>query len=339
MDIDFVLPWVDGDDPQWRQKFLQYFPASQYKPNQYRDWGTLRYWFRAVEKFAPWVHRIYFVTDDQWPDWLRSDHPKIRWVKHSEYIPQDYLPTFCTQTIELNFHRLPDLSEHFVLFNDDMFLNAPIEPEYFFKDRLPVDATCECFAKPLSIDNDGCWIWELYQKLNVGVLNRHFLRRASVKECPYKWHGAYLGFKNRIIARLIDRWDSFQAFQTGVEQHQPQPYLKETFQDAWDKEKEWLHKSCLCKTRTPIKVNSSLFRYWQLAGNQFYPKRKRNAKFVILFNRTQTGVITKILTQSNAATVCFNDVETCSEENYLRLKAEMQQAFEQKFPNKSSFEL
>ena len=62
MDIDFVICWVDGNDPEWqekRQKFLN-------KPNdaaavRFRDWGILRYWFRAVETYAPWVHKIFFV--------------------------------------------------------------------------------------------------------------------------------------------------------------------------------------------------------------------------------------------------------------------------------------
>lgn len=31
----------------------------------YREWGTFKYWFRGVEKFAPWVNKVYLVTDNQ----------------------------------------------------------------------------------------------------------------------------------------------------------------------------------------------------------------------------------------------------------------------------------
>jgi hypothetical protein len=193
MDIDFVLPWVDGNDPDWQQEFLRYFPESQYRPERFRDWGTLRYWFRAIEKFAPWVHRIYFVTNGQKPDWLRTDHPKIRWVKHQDYIPECYLPTFCSNVIELNYHRIPGLSEHFVLFNDDMFLNAPITPEYYFKKGLPVDAPLEEIKSHIFCNDVNCLKFNLNLALDIGILNRNFSRNATIRQNPLKWFGSYLG--------------------------------------------------------------------------------------------------------------------------------------------------
>ena len=45
--------------------------------NRYRDWNNLRYWFRGVEKFAPWVRKIHFVTWGHIPDWLDTTNPKI----------------------------------------------------------------------------------------------------------------------------------------------------------------------------------------------------------------------------------------------------------------------
>lgn len=339
MDIDFVLPWVDGNDPEWQQEFLQYFPESQYRSERFRDWGTLRYWFRAIEKFAPWVHRIYFVTNGQKPDWLRTDHPKIRWVKHQDYIPQDYLPTFCSNVIELNYHRVPGLSEHFVLFNDDMFLNASIEPEYYFRKGLPVDAPLETFAAPLTMNDLDWWKYDLNLDLCVGLLNRHFSRNATIRQCPYRWFGHYLGWRNILIALLISYCDSFKRFRVSNETHRPLPFLKSVFEEVWGKEEVWLHRSCMQKLRAEIQLTDYLMRYWQLASNKFYPKRCRNNLYITLSHNTRDGTIRKILNSPNLKTICFNDSETCSQENYLRLKAEMQQAFEQKFPNKSSFEL
>lgn len=99
----------------------------------------LRYWFRGVEKFAPWVNKIFFVTYGHMPKWLNIDHPKLVVVKHEDFIPSQYLPTFNSQLIEFNFCYIKDLSERFVYFNDDMFLLNDVSPERFFKDGLPCD--------------------------------------------------------------------------------------------------------------------------------------------------------------------------------------------------------
>src|SRR5699024_11364528 len=50
-----------------------------------------------------------------------------------------YLPTFSTRPIEFNFHRIEGLTEHFVYFNDDMFITKRVEKDDFFKNGLPCD--------------------------------------------------------------------------------------------------------------------------------------------------------------------------------------------------------
>ena len=151
--IDFVIPWVDGEDSQWkaeRKKYEKAFLPTGFISDKevssnganddcrYRDFGLLRYWFRSVESFAPWVNKVYFITCGQRPDWLNIHHPKIVCLNHSDYIPEQYLPTFNSNTIELNLHRIDSLSERFVLFNDDVFLLQPVAPDFFFRDGKPV---------------------------------------------------------------------------------------------------------------------------------------------------------------------------------------------------------
>ena len=106
MAIDFVLTWVDGSDPEWirsRNSYCQ--KGKEINEAHYRDWDILKYWFRAVEKYAPWVNRIHFVTCGQIPEWMNTEHPKLNLVHHRSFIPEAYLPTFNSRTIELNFHR------------------------------------------------------------------------------------------------------------------------------------------------------------------------------------------------------------------------------------------
>ena len=97
MDIDFVITWVDMEDPAWQEGFAKYSNRKENEKNgvseaRFRDYGFLRYWFRGVEKFAPWVRKIHFVASGQKPEWLDLDHPKIHWVDHKDFIPGEFLP-------------------------------------------------------------------------------------------------------------------------------------------------------------------------------------------------------------------------------------------------------
>ena len=76
--IDFVIAWVDGNDQKWKREKEWYArrDAKQSlcdnREERYRDWDNLQYWFRGVEKNAPWVHKIYFVTCGHLPKWLEA---------------------------------------------------------------------------------------------------------------------------------------------------------------------------------------------------------------------------------------------------------------------------
>ena len=98
--IDFVITWVDGNDPEWqREKKARLghmgIPASvDDRKERYRDWDNLQYWFRGVEKYAPWVRKIHFVTWGHLPKWLNTEHPKLNIVRHEDFIPEKFRPTF-----------------------------------------------------------------------------------------------------------------------------------------------------------------------------------------------------------------------------------------------------
>jgi len=132
MKIDFVVLWVDSNDPEWIASYNHYRPEKPLQNNaRFRNWGLFRYWFRSVERYAPWVNKVYLVTNGKFPDWINPDCEKLVLVKHSDFIPQKYLPTFNSKTIELNLGRIDSLSEHFVYFNDDIFINAPVTPDKY----------------------------------------------------------------------------------------------------------------------------------------------------------------------------------------------------------------
>ena len=85
MDIDFVVSWVDMNDPEWKKSFAKAKGTidnsqNQYSEARFRDYGFLKYWFRGVEKFAPWVRKVHFVTCGQKPEWLDTSNPKLNLV-------------------------------------------------------------------------------------------------------------------------------------------------------------------------------------------------------------------------------------------------------------------
>ena len=108
--IDFVLPWVDGNDKEWIKKKNQFreINTTGSDENRYRDWGLLKYWFRSSEINAPWVNKIFLITDNQIPSFLNTDNPKLKLVFHKDYIPSQYLHTFNSSSIEMNVHRITD---------------------------------------------------------------------------------------------------------------------------------------------------------------------------------------------------------------------------------------
>ena len=98
--IDFIVTWVDGNDPDWLKQKHEYLGAAynarevDVRDVRYRPWDTLKYLFRGIDTYAPWVRRIHFVTWGHLPSWLNTSNPRLNVVKHSDYIPEKYLPTF-----------------------------------------------------------------------------------------------------------------------------------------------------------------------------------------------------------------------------------------------------
>lgn len=133
--IDVVYTWVDSSDPAFREELAAHLPPESPStltgPARFRSHDELRYSLRSLESYAPWINRIYIVTNGQRPTWL-TDHPKITLVSHKEILEPEYLPTFNSHVIGSALHRIPGLSEHYVYFNDDIILLRPIEPTELF---------------------------------------------------------------------------------------------------------------------------------------------------------------------------------------------------------------
>ncbi|MFI9238740.1 stealth family protein [Streptomyces sp. NPDC053079] len=140
--IDVVYTWVDGSDPVWAQRRAQAQRDAGGAETRHEEAANdarylsrdeLKYSLRSLHQFAPWVRTVYLVTDDQTPEWLDTSAPGIRVVSHKQiFSDPSALPTFNSHAIESQLHHIEGLSEHFLYFNDDVFLGSPLTPHTFF---------------------------------------------------------------------------------------------------------------------------------------------------------------------------------------------------------------
>ena len=325
MEIDFIIPWVDDTDPEWRSCYDFYSSQEDGLFNKngerYRDWGLLRFWFRGVEQYAPWVRKVHFVTFGHYPEWLDLNHPRIHLVKHEDYIPARYLPTFSSHTIELNLHRIEGLAEHFVYFNDDIFLSAPVNPDDFFKNGLPRDVAVRSF---IHLDKYGH-----IDLNNVTLINQHLRFWASYKKNWRKWYN----FRYGIYGLLNVYFERYHDFIGLRQRHLANSFLKSTYQQVWNACADVLEETCLRKFRGEKDVNQWLFQYWQVASGAFFPQRYNFGSYCTANN---LAFIQKTLSQRKTKLLCVNDSDLHS---ISAIKENLQQVFLDAFPRKSSFEL
>ena len=332
--IDFVITWVDGSDETWQQEkreTLLHQGLSEKvddRKERYREWDNLQYWFRGVEKYAPWVRKIHFVTWGHLPKWLNTEHPKIHIVNHKDFIPEEYRPTFNSHTIEWNFHRIPDLAEQFVYFNDDIFLTNRVCQEDFFKNGKPVDMLA---LQPDVANTDNPVMPYIYLN-NAMVLAKYFDKRRNMKEQP----GAYfhLGyppmyFFYNMLELAFPRFTGFYTV------HGPSPLLKDTYRKLWSMEPELLHRVCSHPFRHKEDISQYVLREYQKLSGEFVPANVRKMcgyYDVEAYNKK----LVKAICRQEKKIVCINDSN--HDIDFEKAKNEINTALEQIFPERSSFE-
>ncbi len=339
--IDFVITWVDGNDPEWIAEKHKWEKGGRFESVssaedangsfRYRaDEDLLRYWFRSVEHFAPWVNCIHFVTCGQKPDWLDEHHPKLNLVSHTEYIPSTFLPTFNSNTIELNYHRMTDLAEKFVLFNDDMFLLQPTSSEFFFRDGCPVIEADLRYAERVGFNN---WSRVLFN--DYCIVNGSFDIKKSIWENRKKWFSiSALGLKRarkNYICYLANRTLPVSTFG-----HVPSAHLKSTLEEIWEKHPEVMENTCSHKFRSDDQVNQWLAIAWNLAKGCFYPANGKTRGKIYNVSTKNINEVEAAIKGQLYPQVCLNDSE--HNDNPEKCSQIIMEAFGKILPDKSSFE-
>lgn len=326
--IDFVITWVDGNDPVWLQEKEQYADKKDINNNKcrYRDMETLKYWFRAVEKYTPWVNNIYFITYGHLPKWLNLKNEKLKIIKHTDYIPQKYLPTYNSNVIELNIHRIKELSENFVLFNDDIFITKKMSKTDFFKKNLP----CEEYAENILTSTGYHETFSHICQNNMGIVNKYFTKRDVMKKHLHKYINLKYGFNNIRTFCLIP-WKKYSLI---YDSHLAVSLKKSQLKELWELEPTAFETTSFNRFRNATDINQYLIRYFQLLKGQFTPRHHGIGKMITLSNDNKE--IINAITKQKYKILCLND--TTNDFDFEKSKKEIIEAFEYILPEKSSFE-
>jgi hypothetical protein len=266
LEVDLVCPWVSGQDPKHREKrnyWLQQcgLPPRLFNPDvRYVEEDELRYALRSVERFAPWVRKIFLVTDDQVPAWLDRSHPRVEIVDHRQIIDPQFLPTFNTKVIINSLHKIPGLSEHFIYTNDDCFFGQPCRKEDFFTRRRDGRIAMKIMF-PQREKNFDSWI-----------VPAHWIKHDPLARL---WMSSYNSLKV-----LLERRRPWQKIRY-VDSHQAQPLLRSELEGAVREFSREYHRTAASRFRSPHDISFvSVTRYRAFARgtavqsfvpHQFFP--------------------------------------------------------------------
>jgi len=213
--VDAVYTWVDSGDADWLAEMQRWASRerggleSSREPERFADRDELRYSLRSLWLYAPFVRNVFIVTSGQVPRWLDGSHDRVRVVPHRDIFPDRRdLPTFNSHAIEACLHRIEGLAEHFIYFNDDVFLLRETTPGTFFtrnglaKSRFSTRAAIPAVEPgPESIPTD----WASYNAAT--FIERDFGLRfdRKLKHVP-------MPMKKSVLADLETRYaDEFEA--------------------------------------------------------------------------------------------------------------------------------
>lgn len=307
--IDIVVPFYNDSDEKWKKVLYEYMEKEGSNDKQvvgeerYRDWGCFKYFFRGIEKNCKWVNKVFLIvaSESQIPEWLDRNNPKLRIVLHEEYIPKELLPTFETCTIEFFISRIPDLSDNYVYCNDDFFFLNEVGEHMFFIDNIPVYRSHKVPLEKFGDDYLSGSDGTFYSILNNGMNFQEEINgdKANWYAIDHLPVAHKKNFEKEIIDKYYDRF--INAFK-GSRFRSKDKYSNHLF-------------VCLYKDIMP---------YYKFDYTKSYYLTVRKD--------------TNFEDHKNCKMVCFNDTEQLSQDDFEEVKNRMIAFFENKFPNKCSFE-
>lgn len=309
-EIDLVYLWVDGNDPAWQAKRNAFTGITDENlpincKGRYANNDELKYSLRSVEMYAPWIRRIFIVTDNQVPEWLDTTNPKIKIIDHTEILPAESLPCFNSSLIEKYLYKIPGLAEHFLFANDDMLINQEVTSTTFFSQKgFPI---VRLKRKPL---RKARWFWR--EQICRNPLRNYSKKIHHSSLLVEKRHGIYI---------------------TGMPHHNIDAYRRSYYQRLVEED---LRDEYSANDKSHIRNNNDIHRsvisYMSLAekcGILRYVNREES-----MLVRIHKEKDYKELQKNNPLLFCMNDSEYATDVDRQRAAAFLKE----RFPNPSQFE-
>ncbi|BFU44806.1 stealth family protein [Krasilnikovia sp. MM14-A1004] len=311
--IDAVFTWVDGDDPDWRERKNAALTAFGHQKinviatnhSRFISRDELKYALRSIVAFAPWIRHIYLVTDDQIPPWLDESAPGLTVVSHRELFGDTgVLPTFNSHAIESRLHLIPGLAEHFIYFNDDMFIGRPIAPTSFFH----ANGIAKFFLSSAQLEAGPATIYDAPVTAAGKNNRRHILERFG-----------------RAISQKM--------------QHVPYPLQRSVLQEIEDTYTEDVRQTASHPFRHPedLSIPSSLQHYWSYLTGRAVPGQIKYT-YADLAHPSTPVQLAFLLAQRHCDVFCLNDTDSATVA-LGEQEAMMEDFLPQYFPFRSPFEL
>lgn len=309
-EIDLVYLWVDGSDPQWLAKKNTFLGIKSDLNTEATtkarsaDNGELKYSLRSMEKNAPWVRKIFIVTDEQTPEWLALDNGKVEVVDIRQLIPEVSLPCYNSVIIEHFLWKIPGLSEHFIYANDDMFFGRPVAPEFFFTpEGLPIVRLQRAFM--------GKWNNEIKKALSIPTnIYRKTIHRA---------------------ARLIEK--KFGRYYSATPHHNIDAYLKSDYRKVVEEDfKEEIAATITHHVRSDKDIQRIIYLYYALAVKRGVLRLVGRGESCRI--RLHKPDYMYFIRKYSPYLFCLNDSHRATDEDRDRVVPFL----EGLFPDKSSFE-
>lgn len=304
--IDFVFPYVDNTDPNWIEQYKECCIKKHIKFNaediRYRDYDTLKYLLRGIDKYLPWIRNLYIIVEQesQIPEWLNRDNVKI--IYHKDIIPEKFLPTYNSGTIEMYLKNIPGLSEYFIYGNDDIFPIAPMtKSDFFDEDGFP-----KLKVKKYHMGED--WHPNVYQSM---LLNSNGIAYDDLK---------LIKEKNTIIRG----------------NHTIAPMRKTTWERLFNKYKERIENSC-STFRQPKNTTQELVNSWHFLSNNYNNDYTLKANYIGIKDITNQNDLKQFM--ANRQVICINDGYIQKETlTFNEVKQIILDTFEELLPEKSKYE-
>lgn len=269
--IDYVFPYVNMDDEVWKKSYIEERRRLDLSTDidsvRFADNGRLKYLFRGIENFLPWINNVYMIVSniEQVPFWVNQKNVKI--ILHKDIIPKEFLPTFNSTTIEMFLGNIPDLADKFIYGNDDTYPIRKLKEIDFYENNIP----------------------KIHLKTDK-VLNSQFKK---VEYNSQRIIADYFGIK------LDDPNNSFLKIE-----HTFNPLTKEVCNIVFDKFKESIYNR-VTPFRKEINFNQYVYTYYIYFSGIYLPS-SRTYRYKNL-SKISDDVIFNTIKNQRVDSVCLND--------------------------------